>query len=92
MRRDSSWQAMFYVYIIELIDGSYYVGHTANLERRWSEHLSGVVCMHTKKIQVKKLLWSEVQSDRKTARIREKEIKGWRHEKKERLWLDSSLP
>jgi predicted GIY-YIG superfamily endonuclease len=40
---------------------------------------------------MKHLCWSEEQLDRATARAREKEIKGWRREKKEQLW-SSSLP
>jgi predicted GIY-YIG superfamily endonuclease len=42
---------------------------------------------HTqKKIPCKKLCWSEEQPHRQAARLREKEIKGWRREKKEQLW------
>ena len=77
---------MFHVYILELADGSYYAGFTENLERRLKEHALGIACAHTKKIPMKKLLWSETQPDRGSAREREKEIKGWRHEKKEKLW------
>ncbi len=85
--RGSSWQAiMFQVYVLELIDGSYYVGFTADLARRLSEHSSGIACDHTKRIPMKQLLWSEPQENRLAARAREKEIKGWRREKKERLW------
>jgi predicted GIY-YIG superfamily endonuclease len=82
----------FHVYILELIDGSYYVGHTSNLLRRIYEHQQGIACSHTKKIPMKRLLWSETQSDRLTASMREKEIKKWRREKKEALWQESSLP
>lgn len=77
---------MYYVYVLELVDGSYYVGFTSDLDRRLKEHHLGVACKHTKKIPMKRLLWSEVQSDRLKAREREKEIKGWRREKKELLW------
>ncbi|OGJ55633.1 hypothetical protein A3D88_00585 [Candidatus Peribacteria bacterium RIFCSPHIGHO2_02_FULL_52_16] len=85
---------MFHVYILELADGSYYVGHTDNLQRRLSEHIAGIACSHTKKIPMKHLIWSEPRLDRVSARKREKEIKGWRREKKERLWKSegSSLP
>ena len=76
----------FHVYVLELIEGSYYVGFTENLERRLREHILGIACSHTKKIHMKHLLWSESQPDRLRARQREKEIKGWRREKKERLW------
>lgn len=79
---------MFYVYILELVDGSYYTGFTNNLDRRLSEHKQGIACAHTKKIGMKKLLWYEKQADRNSARNREKEIKGWKREKKEKLWKD----
>ena len=32
---------MFFVYILELVDGSYYVGFTSNLKRRLKEHKEG---------------------------------------------------
>ena|SRR3989338_2945805 len=86
LRIARSWQAMYQVYILELIDGSYYVGFTDDLKRRLHEHKLQVACMHTKKIPMRKLLWSEPQADRVKARKREKEIKGWRREKKEALW------
>ncbi|MBU0766984.1 GIY-YIG nuclease family protein [Patescibacteria group bacterium] len=84
----------FSVYVIELIDKSYYVGFTNNLSRRLKQHEEGTACAHTKKIPFKKLLWTEQQYDRRSARAREKEIKGWRREKKENLWKHegSSLP
>ena len=81
----------FSVYVLELEDGSYYVGHTDNLSRRVKEHELKIACAHTKKIPMKKLVWSETQIDRAQARAREKEIKGWRREKKESLWK-KSLP
>ena len=83
----------FSVYILELQDGSYYVGFSENLERRLQEHQKRIACSHTKKIPMKQLMWSESQPDRVSARKREKEIKAWRREKKERLWndADSSL-
>jgi putative endonuclease len=83
---------MYVVYILELQNNSYYVGFTENLDRRLSEHRSGVACAHTRKIPMKQLLWSECLPDRATARAREKEIKGWRRTKKETLWKGSSLP
>ena len=81
---------MYHVYILELIDGSYYVGFTNDLERRLKEHELGVACAHTKKIPMKQLLWSEFRPNRLAARAREKEIKGWKREKKEKLWKKES--
>jgi predicted GIY-YIG superfamily endonuclease len=81
----------FHVYILELIDGSYYVGHTNNLKRRMQEHSLGIACSHTKKYPMKELRWSEIQPDRLAASKREKEIKGWKRVKKEMLWEMQSL-
>jgi len=83
---------LYYVYVLELEDGSYYVGFTNDLKRRLVEHAQRIACNHTKKILMKRLLWSEEQPDRLSAREREKEIKGWRREKKEGLWNVTSLP
>ena len=74
------------VYILELEDGSYYIGHTNNLRRRLKEHSEARACSHTKKIRMVKLLWFEDFDDRLIASKREKELKGWRREKKEKLW------
>ena len=35
---------MYFVYIIETVDGTYYTGMTNNLARRFSEHLSDSAC------------------------------------------------
>ncbi|MCF7846110.1 MAG: GIY-YIG nuclease family protein [Candidatus Peribacteraceae bacterium] len=81
----------YHVYIIELDNGSYYVGHTNNIGRRMKEHKLGLACSHTKKFKIKQLRWHEKLSTRNLAAKREKEIKGWRREKKEHLWRGSSL-
>lgn len=81
----------YFVYVLELEDGSYYVGHTNNLQRRIREHREGVACLHTKKYKMKMLRWSEFHMDRLSASKREKEIKGWRREKKELLWAAECL-
>jgi len=86
----SSAAMAFSVYILELDNGSYYVGHTNNLKRRLYEHQEGIACDHTKKHPMKRLLWYENKSDRLSASNREREIKGWRRAKKERLWTESS--
>ncbi|MFA7681429.1 MAG: GIY-YIG nuclease family protein [Candidatus Peribacteraceae bacterium] len=78
----------FFTYILELENGSYYVGHTSDLKRRIKEHQEGRACSHTRKYPIVRLCWYEKQPDRFTAAKREKEIKGWRREKKEKLWLD----
>ena len=78
------------VYILELEDESYYVGHTNNLERRFVEHRMGIGCEHTKKHPAKRVVWSEEHDTRISAAKREREIKGWSRKKKEKLWKEAS--
>jgi len=33
----------YWVYILECADGSYYTGHTDNLEKRTAEHQAGTI-------------------------------------------------
>ena len=40
---------MYHVYVLELEDGSYYVGFTDSLKRRLEEHAASIACAHTKK-------------------------------------------
>ena len=39
----------FYVYILKCSDGSYYTGHTDDIEKRLSEHVMGKVKCYTQK-------------------------------------------
>ena len=62
-----------------------YVGVTNDLERRIYEHKEKVVKAFTQKYNVNKLVYYEQTSDIAAALNREKEIKKWRREKKNRL-------
>jgi putative endonuclease len=59
-----------------------YVGVTNNLARRIAEHRAGLVDGFTKRSKTTKLVHFEKTSNVWTAIAREKEIKGWRREKK----------
>ena len=65
-----------------------YVGVTNNLRRRLYEHRRKSVAGFTKKYNLYKLVWFEQTEDIRSAIAREKEIKGWRREKKNRLVED----
>ena len=67
-----------------------YVGITNNLERRIYEHKEKIVKGFTKKCNVNKLVYYEQTSDVVEALNREKEIKKWRRDKKNRLVFDSN--
>jgi len=62
-----------------------YTGVTNNLERRLSQHRGGLVPGFTTRYRVFRLVHFEVFTDVRRAIAREKEIKGWRREKK--VWL-----
>lgn len=75
-----------YVYVLTNWTGKViYVGVTNNLERRLSEHKSGLISGFTKKYNLNKLVHYEHFADIELAIRREKEIKGWRRVKKNEL-------
>jgi len=79
---------MFYTYIIRCNDDSFYTGITYNLRKRLKEHSLGKVSF-TKNKKPLKLVFLKSFKTREEAARREKEIKGWRREKKENLIKDS---
>jgi putative endonuclease len=76
----------YFVYIIRCNDGSYYTGVTNELERRFEEHQHGenVTC-YTFKRRPLELVFCERFEDINQAIAFEKQVKGWRREKKEAL-------
>jgi len=78
-----SWR--WFVYIIECVDKSYYVGLTWKPDTRWIQHLSGIGSNYTAKHIPKKLVYLEEYENLEEARRREKQIKGWTRIKKEKL-------
>ncbi|MDO8613385.1 MAG: GIY-YIG nuclease family protein [Dehalococcoidia bacterium] len=81
----------YYVYILTNNKGTLYTGVTNNLERRMYEHKHGLVDGFTRKYKVARLLYYEGSDDVRSAIGREKEIKGWRREKKLAL-IESANP
>jgi len=77
---------MYFVYILTNWDNSVmYIGVTGNLEKRLYEHRNNLVDGFTKKYNVHKLVYFESTSDVRSAIAREKQLKGWRREKKNAL-------
>ncbi|MDP3244873.1 MAG: GIY-YIG nuclease family protein [bacterium] len=75
----------WYVYIIECKDNSYYTGMTWRADLRYDQHLSGLGGKYTNEHGVKRLAYLEEFENLAEARQREKQIKGWTREKKEKL-------
>ena len=75
----------FYVYILRCSDGSYYNGHTEDLETRVAEHQAGAFPGYTQKRLPVEFVFSDEFPTREDALDREKQIKGWSRSKKEAL-------
>jgi predicted GIY-YIG superfamily endonuclease len=76
---------MFYVYMLRCSDGSYYIGHTDNLEARVVAHHQGIIPGYTFGRRPVELVWSEMLHTRDEAFALERQIKGWSRRKKEAL-------
>ncbi len=75
----------FYVYILKCSDGSYYTGHTDNLEKRLFEHQDSQVKCYTSTRLPVELVFVDTTSSRAEALESEMRIKGWNRKKKEAL-------
>ena len=72
----------YYVYILASQSRVLYIGVTNNLERRLFEHRQKLVPGFSRKYSVTQLIYFEVSGDIRAAIAREKQLKGWRREKK----------
>lgn len=75
----------FFAYMLRCSDGSYYTGHTDDLERRIAQHQSGALPGYTHDRRPVVLVWSEEFPSRYEALDAEQTIKGWSRAKKEAL-------
>lgn len=78
----------FFVYILRCADGTFYTGHTDDLERRMAEHDAGTFEGYTSLRKPLKLMWSQEFPTRDEAIQRERQVKGWSRAKKEALIRD----
>jgi tRNA/rRNA methyltransferase len=75
----------FHTYMLRCSDGRYYVGHTDALEARVAQHQSGELPGYTQTRRPVELMWSADFGTRIEALEVERQLKGWRREKKEAL-------
>ena len=80
---------MFWVYMLECLDQSYYIGHTDDLGKRIAQHEQGSfpTCFTYCRRPVK-LVYSQECPTREQALTLEKKIKGWSRAKKSALIHD----
>ena len=73
----------FYLYILRCSDGSLYIGHTDNLDKRLADHQAGIGSIYTSKRLPVEIVFSESFVNRDDAFVAERKIKGWSRVKKE---------
>lgn len=71
-----------YMYILECADGSYYTGSTTDLKRRMLQHQNFEGSNFTAKKWPVKLVYFEYYDFISLAFHREKQVQGWRRDKK----------
>ncbi len=72
----------YYVYILASKSRRLYIGVTNNLERRMFEHKNKITPGFTSQYNIDRLVYFETTDDITAAIEREKQLKGWRREKK----------
>ncbi|MCR2834113.1 GIY-YIG nuclease family protein [Parerythrobacter lacustris] len=75
----------FYAYLLRCADGSYYAGHTDDIDNRMAQHATGELGGYTAKRKPVELVWCETFPTRDEALAAERQIKGWSRAKKEAL-------
>ena len=75
----------FHAYLLCCNDGSFYTGHTDNLELRIAQHECGAIEGYTAQRLPVKLAWCEAFETREEALSAERQIKGWSRAKKQAL-------
>ena len=75
----------YHVYKLRCSDGSYYAGHTNDLEQRLAAHERGAIDGYTLSRRPVELVSSDRFSTRQEAFHRERQIKGWSMSRKEAL-------
>ncbi|HET7395275.1 MAG TPA: GIY-YIG nuclease family protein [Gammaproteobacteria bacterium] len=72
----------FSLYILECADGTIYIGHTDDLDRRMQQHDDGKASSYTASRHPLKLLHVEEFETREETLTMERKLKGWNRAKK----------
>ena len=75
----------FHAYLLRCSDGSFYAGHSDNLEVRMAQHHAGAISGYTTARRPLVLVWSESFGTREEALSAERRVKGWSRAKKQAL-------
>ena len=72
----------FHAYMLRCADGSFYIGHTDDLELRMAHHVHGTFGGYTARRRPVTLVWTENFPTRIEALEAERQLKGWSRAKK----------
>jgi putative endonuclease len=72
----------FWVYIMTSSSGTLYIGMTGFVDTRIFQHKSGEIDGFTKEYKCNRLVYYEEYDDVYVAKRRERQLKGWRRDKK----------
>lgn len=75
----------FHAYLLRCSDGSFYAGHSEDLESHIAQHQQGLIGGYTAKRRPVTLVWTENFGTRDEALAAERRIKGWSRAKKQAL-------
>ena len=75
----------FYTYLLRCRDGTYYAGHTDDIDLRMAQHTTGALGGYTSRRLPVTLVWSDRFQTRDEAFTAERKLKGWGRAKKEAL-------
>lgn len=73
---------MWYVYILQCVDGSLYTGYSNDLRQRFEDHKNGKGGHYTRSHKPNRVIYKEKLATKGQALKREYEIKKWSREKK----------
>ena len=76
---------MYWVYILLCFDGTFYVGHTRDLQDRLARHNAGTAALYTRIRRPVTLVYSEAHTEESNAVAREMQLKKWSRAKKKAL-------
>src|SRR5688500_9367718 len=75
----------FFAYLLRCSDGSYYAGHTDDIDLRIAQHQTGALGGYTARRRPVELVWCDRFPTRDDAFAVERKLKGWSRAKKEAL-------
>jgi putative endonuclease len=75
-------EGSYFTYIVASRSHTLYVGMTGDLQKRAFEHKNGTYEGFSSRYNCNRLVWFEGFNDPRVAIDREKQLKGWRREKK----------